>query len=69
MFIKWFNFHYRYTVNVAARLEKANKEFGTNILFGDEVYTSLTKNLHSQSTLSGEITLKGRAKPTKVYSI
>ena len=57
------------TVNVAARLEKANKEFGTNILFGDEVYTSLTKTLHSQSTLSGEITLKGRAKPTKVYSI
>ena len=57
------------TVNVAARLERANKEFGTNILFGDEVYTSLTKKLHSQSTLSGEITLKGRAKPTKVYSI
>ena len=57
------------TVNVAARLERANKEFGTNILFGDEVYTSLTEKLHSQSTLSGEITLKGRAKPTKVYSI
>ena len=57
------------TVNVAARLERANKEFGTNILFGDEVYTSLTEKLHSQSNLSGEITLKGRAKPTKVYSI
>jgi adenylate cyclase len=57
------------TVNVAARLEKANKEFGTDILFGDEVYTSLTKKLHSQSTLSGEVILKGRAKPTKVYSI
>ena len=57
------------TVNVAARLEKANKEFGTEILFGDEVYTALTKKLHSQSKLSGEITLKGRAKPTKVYSI
>ncbi len=57
------------TVNVAARLEKANKEFGTSILFGDEVYTSLTRTLHGQSTLSGEITLKGRTKPTKVYSI
>jgi len=57
------------TVNVAARLEKANKEFGTEILFGDEVYTSLTKTLHSKSKLSGEIILKGRAKPTKVYSI
>ena len=57
------------TVNVAARLEKANKEFGTEILFGDEVYTSLTKVLHSKSKLSGEIILKGRVKPTKVYSI
>lgn len=57
------------TVNVAARLEKANKEFGTEILFGDEVYTSLTKTLHNKSKLSGEIILKGRAKPTKVYSI
>jgi len=57
------------TVNVAARLEKANKEFGTEILFGDEVYTSLTKKLHSKSKLSGEIILKGRVKPTKVYSI
>ena len=57
------------TVNVAARLEKANKEFGTEILFGDEDYTSLTKKLQSKSKLSGEIILKGRAKPTKVYSI
>tara|TARA_B100001027_G_scaffold186709_1_gene139284 strand:+ start:405 stop:533 length:129 start_codon:yes stop_codon:yes gene_type:complete len=30
--------------NITARLERANKEFGTNILFGEEVYTSLTKN-------------------------
>ena len=37
--------------------------------FGDEVYTSLTKKLHSKSKLSGEIILKGRAKPTIVYSI
>ena len=39
------------TVNVAARLEKANKEFGTEILFGDEVYTSLTKTLHNRVNL------------------
>ena len=43
--------------------------FRSGVLFGDEVYTSLTKKLHSQSTLSGEVILKGRAKPTKVYSI
>ena len=57
------------TVNVASRLEKANKEFNTEISFSHEIYTALTKDLYNQSSLSGEITLKGRAAPTKVYSI
>ena len=35
----------------------------------DEIYTALTKDLHNQAKLSGEITLKGRTAPTKVYSI
>jgi len=57
------------TVNVAARLEQANKDFQTEILFSHEIYTTLTKQLYSQAKLSGEITLKGRSTPTKVYSI
>jgi class 3 adenylate cyclase len=57
------------TVNVAARLEQANKEFNTDISFSKEIYTALTQELHSQSNLSGEIILKGRTTPTKVYSI
>ena len=57
------------TVNVSARLEQANKDFNTEISFSHEIYTALTKDLYSQSSLSGEITLKGRAAPTKVYSI
>ena len=57
------------TVNVAARLEQANKDFKTEISFSHEIYTALTKELHSQTRLSGEITLKGRTSPTKVYSI
>ena len=57
------------TVNVAARLEQANKDFNTEISFSQEIYTALTKELHGQTDLSGEITLKGRASPTKVYSI
>tara|TARA_B100000945_G_C19872264_1_gene363330 strand:- start:106 stop:522 length:417 start_codon:yes stop_codon:yes gene_type:complete len=57
------------TVNVAARLEQANKDFNTEISFSHEIYTALTKDLHDQSNLSGEITLKGRTTPTKVYSI
>ena len=57
------------TVNVAARLEQANKDFKTEISFSHEIYTALTKDLHAQAKLSGEITLKGRAVKTKVYSI
>ena len=57
------------TVNVAARLEQANKDFKTEISFSHEIYIALTKELHSQVSLSGEIILKGRTSPTKVYSI
>ena len=57
------------TVNVAARLEQANKDFNTEISFSHEIYTALTKELYGKSNFSGEITLKGRTIPTKVYSI
>jgi adenylate cyclase len=57
------------TVNVAARLEQSNKDFKTEIAFSHEIYIALTKELHSQASLSGEIILKGRTSPTKVYSI
>ena len=56
-------------VNVASRLEKANKEFGTDICFSHEIYINLKKELHKNSSLSGEIKLKGRSSPSKVYSI
>ena len=57
------------TVNVASRLEQANKEFDTEISFSHEVYTALEEELFAKSDFSGEITLKGRKAPTKVYSI
>ena len=57
------------TVNVAARLEQANKDYETDISFSQEIYTALTKELNSKANLSGEIILKGRTTPTKVYSI
>ena len=57
------------TVNVASRLEKANKEFGTDICFSHEIYINLKKDLHENASLAGEIKLKGRSSPSKVYSI
>ena len=56
-------------VNVASRLEQANKEFNSEISFSHEVYTALEEKLFEKSKLSGEITLKGRTNSTKVYSI
>jgi class 3 adenylate cyclase len=56
-------------VNVAARLEASNKEFQTAISFSHEIYTALTKDLHKRAELSGEIVLKGRTQPTKVYTV
>ena len=56
-------------VNVASRMEKANKEFGTDICFSHEIYINLKKELHDSAVLSGEVKLKGRSSPSKVYSI
>ena len=57
------------TVNVASRLEQRNKEFSTDILFSQEIYTSLTKDLYNKAESQGEINLKGRDTKTKIYSI
>ena len=56
-------------VNVASRMEKANKKFGTDICFSHEIYINLKKELHDSASLSGEVKLKGRSSPSKVYSI
>ena len=56
-------------VNVASRLENANKDFNTNICMSQEVYSALTDDLIDQAEFVGEITLKGRKMVSKVYSI
>ena len=57
------------TVNVASRLEQSNKEFDTEIAFSHKIYISLTKKLYNRTVASGEIKLKGRSSPTKVYTV
>ena len=56
-------------VNVAARLEQANKQFGTSIAFSQEIHTALTRDLYELAEFKGEIQLKGRESATKVYTI
>ena len=45
-------------VNVASRLEQANKGFGTDIAFSKEIYTALTKDLSYKAKSQGAISLK-----------
>ena len=56
-------------VNVAARLEQANKELNSSILISQEIYTTLTKDLHSLCDFKKEMNLKGRDTLTKVYCL
>ena len=56
-------------VNVASRLEQANKNFETEICMSQEVHTALTKDLIETSRFAGEITLKGRDTSSKVFTI
>ena len=54
-------------VNIAARLEQLNKPYGTRILVGENTY-QLTKE-HFPFAQLGEVPLKGKEKPVRVYHL
>ncbi|WP_085582694.1 adenylate/guanylate cyclase domain-containing protein [Thalassospira mesophila] len=57
------------TVNIAARLEPLNKQFGTYILVSD---TTLAHGTEGQTdarwTQRGDVTVRGRSQPTAIFS-
>jgi len=55
------------TVNLAARLEGANKEYHTKVLISDFVYKKIYKNFLCREI--DIITVKGKNKPVKIYEI
>ena len=57
------------TVNVAARLEALNKEYGTTILLSDEVKTRLPNDLRELSKKVGITVVKGRQQTVISYSV
>ncbi|RLT97936.1 MAG: HAMP domain-containing protein [Ketobacter sp.] len=57
------------TVNVAARLEHLNKEFGTTILVSDDVKARLPNDLAGQTTQMGLSQVKGRSQPVICHSL
>lgn len=57
------------TVNVAARLENLNKEFGTSILLSEEVKSRLPNDLREQARRVGVTIVKGRQQTLVSYSL
>ncbi|PJD94854.1 MAG: adenylate/guanylate cyclase domain-containing protein [Legionella sp.] len=53
-------------VNLASRIEKLNKEYQSQILISEDVYTQLEEK---RGTLLGEVTVMGRHHPIKVYEV
>lgn len=54
-------------VNLGARLESLNKEYGTRILISEETRRRLTGPVRTK--LIGEVTVKGRSRPVTVHQV
>ncbi|MDA1090264.1 MAG: adenylate/guanylate cyclase domain-containing protein [Proteobacteria bacterium] len=54
-------------VNIAARLEPLNKEYGTYILVGENTENACRGMCNFE--LVGEVTVRGRTMPTKVFTV
>lgn len=54
-------------VNVAARLEQLNKQYGSYILAGENTVDACGDAFDFEE--AGEVTVRGRATPTKIYTV
>lgn len=56
-------------VNLAARLEKLNKDFGSQLLISDEVRNQVSDLNVADAVPMGEVDIRGRATPVLVYQL
>lgn len=54
-------------VNLAARLEGANKEYGTSLMVGESTYNLIKEKISCR--FLDLLTVKGKLKPVKVYEL
>ncbi len=58
------------TVNIAARLEGMNKEFGSRILISETTYQqAITAGANLVAEAVGEVTVRGRIQPIRVFKL
>jgi len=55
-------------VNLAARIEKLNKQFGSQLLISEIVWQNLGKTL-TGATPMGQVQVKGREEAIQVYQV
>jgi len=55
------------TVNLGARLESLNKDYGTRIIISDAVRQHLTNHYHLRPL--GEVVVKGRTQPVAIFEV
>ncbi|OGR59619.1 MAG: hypothetical protein A2X36_05380 [Elusimicrobia bacterium GWA2_69_24] len=58
-------------VNVASRLENANKELGTDILVSEDVFQRVRETFSGKARFEpvGPVSLKGKSRPMTLYSV
>ena len=54
-------------VNIAARLEQMNKQYGSYILAGENTVDGCGSQFDFSQ--AGEVTVRGRKSPTKIYTV
>jgi adenylate cyclase len=56
-------------VNLAARIEKLNKEFGSRLLVSDTVWGAAFSEHLSHARPKGNVQVRGRVEPIQVYQL
>ena len=56
-------------VNMASRLEAATRQYGVNLLISEDLYNMLTLKMKKFCRNIDRVTVKGSAKPIRLYTI
>ena len=54
-------------VNLGARLEALTRQFDANVVISEATYQAVQEHVHAKEL--GEVTVKGRAKPVRIYAL
>ncbi|HJZ83488.1 MAG TPA: adenylate/guanylate cyclase domain-containing protein [Pyrinomonadaceae bacterium] len=56
-------------VNLASRIEKLNKEFGSELLLSEMVLSAIPEETQPQSVAMGQVQIRGREIPVGIYQL